>query len=145
MKGLKIRLIKNKKELYQVFKIREIVFIKGQNVPKRMERDKFDNSSKHIIAISKNKPIGCARIRFVHGKAKLERIAVLKNYRGKGFGKMIVNYMINYCKNKNIKDVVMNSQYYLKDYYRKFWFKPVGKPFMEAGIKHIKMYLKGTK
>jgi len=35
----------------------------------------------------------------------------------------------------------MNSQYYLKNYYKKFGFKTRGKTFMEAGIKHIEMYL----
>jgi ElaA protein len=33
----------------------------------------------------------------------------------------------------------MNAQYYLLEYYRKLGFKPKGKPFDEAGIKHIKM------
>lgn len=136
----KIRLVKNKKELENVFKIRHIVFIKEQNVPENIEIDKFDKSAKHMIVLYKNKPIGCARIRFIGSKAKLERIAVLKSYRGKGFGKMIVNYMVNYCKNKNVKKIIMNSQYYLKDYYKKFGFKPRGKTFVEAGIKHIEMY-----
>ena len=54
---------------------------------------------------------------------------------------MIVKYMVNYCKNKNVKTIVMNSQYYLKDYYKKFGFKPRGKTFMEASIKHIEMYM----
>ena len=139
---LKIKLVKNRKELSKVLKVREIVFIKGQNVPRNVERDKFDNAAKQVIVLYNDDPIGCARIRFVGKKAKLERIALLKKYRGKGFGKLIVNYLIEYCKNRNIKDIFMNSQYYLKDYYCKFGFKKIGKPFIEAGIKHIKMYLK---
>lgn len=141
MEKIKIRLVKNKKELENIFKIREIVFIKEQKVAENIEKDKFDRTAKHFILLYKNKPVGCARIRFVDRKAKLERIAVLKSSRGKGFGKMIVNYMVNYCKNKNVKEIVMNSQYYLKDYYKKFGFKPRGKTFMEAGIKHIEMYM----
>ncbi len=139
--NLKIRLIKNKKELEQVFKIRETVFIKEQNVPEDIERDEFDNIAKHIIVLYKNKPIGCARISFVNNKAKLERIAVLEKYRDKGFGKAITNYLIGYCKNKNAKEIFMHSQYYLKDFYKKLGFKPRGKTFMEADIKHIEMYL----
>jgi len=141
-KNLEIRLVKNKKELYQVFKIRFVVFIKGQNVPKDIERDEFDKTAKHVILFYKNKPVGCARIRFMNGKAKLERIAVLKRYRGEGFGKVIVNYLVKYCKNRKIKNIYMNAQYYLKGYYRKFGFEPKGKPFMETKIKHIKMRLK---
>ena len=77
-KNLKVRLIKNKKELGKVLKMREIVFIKEQNVPKDVEKDKLDKVAKHVIVLYKNKPIGCARIRFIGKKAKLERIAILK-------------------------------------------------------------------
>ena len=140
--NLKTRLVKNKKDLKNVFNIRKIIFIKEQGVNREIERDKFDNIAKHVIVLLKNKPIGCARIRFVGKKAKLERIAILKKHRGKGFGKLIVNYLIEYCKNKNVKGIYMNSQYYLKGYYGRLGFKPKGKTFMEAGIKHIKMYLK---
>lgn len=140
--NLKIRLVKDKNELKKVFLIRKIVFVEEQKVPKSMELDEFEKISKHVIAYYGNRPIGCARIRFVNGKAKLERITVLKKYRGKGFGKLIVNHLIKYCKMKGIKKVYMNAQYYLKDYYKKFGFMPTGKPFMEAGIKHIKMHLK---
>ncbi|MBS3113660.1 GNAT family N-acetyltransferase [Candidatus Woesearchaeota archaeon] len=139
--NIQIRLIKNKKELEQVFRIREIIFIREQKVQKNIERDEFDKISKHVIILYKNKPVGCARIRLIGKKAKLERIALLKGYRGRGFGKNIVNYLIKYCKKKDIKEICMNSQYYLKNYYKKFGFKTRGKTFMEAGIKHIEMYL----
>lgn len=142
MEDTKIKIVKNKKELEHVMKIRETVFVIGQNVPRDIEIDEFDKVAKHVIVNYKNIPIGCARIRFVKGKAKLERIAILKEYRGKGFGKIIMNYLINYCKSKKVYGIYMNAQYYLKDYYKKFGFKPIGKTFMEAGIKHIKMHLK---
>src|SRR3989344_6333288 len=100
MKRLIVRIIKNKKELSHVMAIRKIVFIQEQKVKNSLERDGLDKGAKHVIAIYKNTPIGCARIRFVGKKAKLERIAILKKYRGKGFGKNIVEYLIKYSKNK---------------------------------------------
>ncbi len=139
MNGLRIRLIKNKSELKQVLKIREIVFITGQNVPEERELDGLDIVSKHVIVIFNGKPIGCARIRFIGREAKLERIAVLGEYRGKGFGKRLVNYLINYCKKKKVKEIVLHSQYYIRDFYAECGFKPKGKTFMDAGIKHIGM------
>ncbi len=69
----------------------------------------------------------------------------LKNYRGKGFGKLIMQYLIRYCKRKKSKEIVMHAQYYLKGYYYKFGFKIRGKVFMDAGIKHIEMYMKNQK
>ena len=139
--NLKIELVKNKKDLEHVFKIRETVFIKEQKVPKDIERDDFDSIAKHFVVFYRNKPIGCARISFINKKVKLERIALLKKYRGKGFGKIITEYLIEYCKKKNVKEIFMHSQYYLKDFYNKCGFKIRGKTFMEADIKHIEMYL----
>ncbi len=140
--NIKIKLVKNKKDLDKVFKIREIVFVKEQNVPLNRDRDEFDDVAKHVLVLYNNKPVGCARIRFINKKAKLERIAILKKYRGKGFGKKILDYLIKYCKKKNIKNIMMDAQYYLRDYYKKLGFNPRGKIFMDAGIKHIRMHLK---
>ena len=95
---------RNRNDTKNIFKVREIVFIKEQKVPISEEVDGLDKNAKHIIASYKSKPIGCAIIRFIGKKAKLERIALLKNYRGKGFGKNIVKHLIQYCKNKNIKE-----------------------------------------
>ena len=80
------------------------------------------------------------RVRFINRKAKLERIALLKTYRNMGFGKKIMVYLIRYCQRKKVSKIVLHSQYYVKDFYAKFGFKPEGKVFLDAGIKHVKMY-----
>lgn len=142
MKHLAIRLIKNKKELKQIFRIRDIVFGKEQKIPRTLDFDDFDSIAKQIIVLYRGKPVGCARIRFVNGKGKLERIAILKKYRNKGFGKALTIYMINLCENKKVKEIYFHSQYYVRKFYKRLGFKERGKPFMEAGVKHIEMYMK---
>lgn len=144
MKNLQVRLVKNKKELEKVFKIRTVVFVDEQKVPSDLELDEFDTLSKakHVIALYKGKPIGAARIRFIKKKAKLERLALLKKYRGKGFGKAVMDYMVNYCKKKKPKEIILHGQCYAEKFYRKLGFVPRGKTFMDAGIEHIEMYLK---
>ena len=134
-----IRLIKNKAELAQVLRLREIVFIKGQNVPRERERDGLDDSSKHVIVFYKSRPIGCARVRLLGHKAKLERIAILSKYQGRGFGKKLMGYLISYCKRRRITKLVLHSQVYVKGFYAECGFKPHGKKFMDAGIPHIGM------
>ena len=141
MENLKIRPIQNKKELKEAFKIRKKVFQKEQNVSKDIDFDGLDKGADHIIAFYKGKPVGCCRIRFINKKAKWERFAVLKKYRGKGIGKNVTKFVIRYCKEKNVKKLYFHAQYYLKDFYKKQGFKTKGKPFMEANIKHIEMYM----
>lgn len=142
MKKLKIRLAKSKSELSQINKIKEEVFVKEQGVAKDIVFDKNDAVAKHVIAFYNNKVVGCARIRFINNKAKLERIAVLKQYRGKSFGKEIMDYLVDYCRRRKAKEIYFHSQYHAKGFYEKCGFKARGKPFQEAKIKHIGMFTK---
>ncbi len=140
--GLQITLIKNKEEFDEVLKLRKVIFVKGQSVPIERELDGFDDKAKHVILKYNGKPIGCARIRFIHGKAKLERIGILESYRGMGFGEKLTRYLIAYCKRKDAKEIVLHSQDYVQKFYEKFGFKTRGKPFKDAGINHVEMYMK---
>jgi len=137
---LEIREIKNKTELEECFEIRRKVFVIGQNVLKELEWDGLDKEADHIVVKEGKQAVGCARIRFFDKtKAKLERIAILPEYRCKGYGKLLVRFMIDYCKKKKASVITMHAQYYLLEYYKKLGFVPFGKKFEEAGIEHIEM------
>ncbi len=142
MDDFEVRPIKTQKELKKVFEIRNEVFVLEQKVERNIEYDEFEEEATHFIAKINKKSIGCARLRAINQKAKLERIAVLKNYRGNGFGKRITNFMIDYCKSKGFKEIFMHSQLYISDFYEKFGFRKKGEIFEEAGIKHVLMELK---
>lgn len=140
MTELKIKKVENEKELKQVFNIRKKVFIEEQNVPVDVEMDEFDETAEHFIAYIGVTPIGCARIR-TNGFVKLERIAIAKEHRRKGYGTQLTEYLIDISKKDN-KEIIMHSQGYVKNFYKKFGFEIVGEPFYEGGIEHIKMVLK---
>ena len=140
MKDLTIRLVKNKDEFKDVLDIRNKVFVIEQMVPPSLETDEFEDISKHVIALYNNKPIGCGRIRPIGNKIKLERLAVLKNYRSKGIGRQLMNFMIDYAKKQKPEEIFMHAQHYLKDFYEKFGFRTRGEVFDEAGMPHIEMY-----
>ena len=35
--------------------------------------------------------------------------------------------------------ITISAQYYLLDFYKKFGFQPIGEPYDDAGVKHIRM------
>lgn len=119
-----------------------MVFVKEQNVQRERERDEFDTNSNHVLAMHRNKPIGCARIQIIDGRAKLERVAVLKNCRKRGVGALLMDYLVTYCKNNAVEEIFLHAQCEVSDFYKKWGFEPRGEPFMEEGIKHVEMYLK---
>lgn len=144
---IKVKIARTKKELTKCFDIKYNVFHKEQKIPNEIIYDRYDDESEHILAKINNIPGGCARLRVIGKKAKLERMAVLKKYRKRGVGRAIVNYVKKYCRKHHIKEIVLHSQYYIRDFYINCNFKEKGKPFKEAGIKHIEMFidLKGDK
>ena len=142
MKKLEIKKVKNKKEYDETIKIRKTVFVNEQDVPEDLEIDGLDQEAEHFIAYFRNRPVGCARIRTIKGYAKLERIAISTGYRGKGFGKELTNFLIDYCKKRGFSEMHLHSQTYVSDFYKKLGFKPVGKKFFEAGIEHIEMVVR---
>jgi predicted GNAT family N-acyltransferase len=145
VKNLQIKKVHDKKNLRKTITIRKKVFIKEQKVPLDIEIDGFDLEAEHFIAYFDDKPIGCARIRTKDHHAKLERIAIIKEYRGKGYGAELTKFLIDYCKQMNIKEIYLHSQIYVSDFYKKLGFKAKRSHFFEAGIEHVEMFMEINK
>ncbi len=140
---MKIRIADENDKLL-VFKLRTEVFVKEQNVPLEIELDSEYETALHIIAEENETAIGCARIIFDKTKAHIGRLAVKKEYRGKGIGHSICKYIIEYCHKSGYKNIWLNSQTHAVDFYKKIGFIPQGDVFYEAGIEHIKMEINNT-
>jgi predicted GNAT family N-acyltransferase len=137
---IKISLVTTKEQLDQAFMIREQVFCIEQNVDRNIEMDEFDQSAKHILAIVDDKPIATARWRFTDEGAKMERFAVLKEYRGKGIGKKLVKFVLSKLKKQEY--IYLYAQESVLKFYDKCGFETVGSRFYEADIPHKKMVYK---
>ena len=67
--------------------IRMRVFVGEQNVPVEEERDSYEESSQHFLALWKSEAAGTARaIVKEPGRIKIGRVAVLAPYRKLGIG-----------------------------------------------------------
>jgi len=137
-----VRVAGNEKEIGEILRVREIVFMEEQGVSREEEMDEFDKTATHIIAYYNDKVAGCARIRFLGERAKLERLAILKEFRKRGVGKKVLEFMIAHSKEKGVAEAYGHAQLYARDFYEKCGFKARGEEFMEAGIRHIEMYMK---
>ena len=133
--------IVNSADKKKALEIRDLVFCKEQKVSKKIEFDGLDEFCNHYLAKINEIPIGTARIREEKkGTFKIERMAVLKEYRKKGVGKAIIKTILKHYLNlKKVNNLILNSQVEAKDFYKKFGFVEVGEEFVEANIIHIKM------
>ena len=79
--------------LEEAFKIRKKVFVEEQEVDDSEEYE-FEEESTHFIAEINGTYVGTARWRKTDKGVKLERFAVLKEYRSMGVGAALVQTVI---------------------------------------------------
>ena len=83
---IRVKEARSSKLLKQIFEIRRKVFVEEQEVDAREEYDEFETSSTHLVAKFNSLPVGTCRFRNTEKGIKLERFAVLKEYRKDGVG-----------------------------------------------------------
>ncbi|MBF2006162.1 MAG: GNAT family N-acetyltransferase [Chlorogloeopsis fritschii C42_A2020_084] len=140
MSDLIIKLADYQEDFPKIEEIRRIVFQEGQGVDPDLDFDGDDEISEQLIAYLDNEPVGTARIRYLDDKtAKIERLAVLPIARGQGIGKKIMEKALLVIASKNIPEVVLHAQEYVKGLHQQLGFQEEGEVFEEAGIRHVKM------
>ena len=123
------------------FKIRKKVFCEEQNISEDIEFDNLDHLCEHFLIYNKDEAIATARVRKKADHLfKIERVAVLVEYRKLKVGSLLINKIINYYFKKDKKSSIMlHSQVAVEDFYKSLNFTPYGDRFLEDGILHIAM------
>lgn len=131
----------NKNKLHDARLIRKAVFVDEQGIDKGLESS-GDETCDHFIAYIGNRPIGTLRVAYPdNNTAKIERMAVLKDFRSEGIGGKLIEYVLEHFSTKStIKKISLNAQYQVEGFYKKHGFIEDGEVFYEAGLPHIKMY-----
>ena len=138
--NITITKITNPQDLQKVFAIRKTVFVEEQNCPPELEWENEDVSV-HFLAKYNNEDAGACRWRKTEKGYKLERFAVLKEYRGKGIAQEMIKTVLNDLP-VNADYIYLHAQLTAVPLYQKMGFVTEGNQFEEAGIQHYKMVLK---
>jgi len=136
----------NTQELYDILALREEIFIVEQNCPYH-DIDYKDKDSIHIYKLGDNKIISYVRLLpkglSYENSPSIGRVVTKKEYRGKGYSKLLLSEGIKYIsKNFQEKTIEISAQEYLVDFYKSFGFKVEGESYLEDDIPHIHMILK---
>lgn len=134
---IRIEPIKTKQSLDEAHYIRKQVFVVEQGCPEDIEWE-YEDESHHYIAYYNEVPAGTARWRVTNYGIKLERFAILKEFRNKEIGKAL---LIKLLKDTDplAKKRYLHAQIAARNFYLRNGFLPVGETFWEAGIEHVKM------
>ena len=142
--GLNIRKAESPRDIAYCTQIRTIVFVIEQNVPVNREVDEYEGESEYLLVLIDDKPVGTIRWRVIdNNAAKIERMAVLNEFRKNGIGQKLMNEVIeDITKNQNISAIQLGSQDTAIEYYQKFGFSIQGDGYIDGGnIPHHDMVL----
>lgn len=139
--------IKTEAELWQALAIREVVFIEEQHVPEGIERDAEDAKAYHVLAFQGGHAIGTGRLVMLpeppSGEsgawAQIGRMAVLQAHRKARVGAMLLTSLEDEARRRGVTGILLHSQLYALEFYKKQGYEPLGEVFKEAGIDHLEM------
>lgn len=140
---MKFKIAKTLDDIKICHKLREIIFIKEQNVPLSVEKDSKDDSAIHFLLFDdKDTPIGVGRVVAENDIAIVGRVAIVEKFRGKGAGLFLMQNIIEYCKNKDFKKIILSAQEHALDFYIKLNFEIISERYIStSNIPHFKMQL----
>lgn len=121
--------------------IRIKVFILEQKVPEELEWDEYDETAWHAVAKSNHEVIGTGRLIINQSIAKIGRMAIDPEFRGKGIGMEVLKALINKGKENGVQEFILHAQTHAIAFYAREGFEPYGPIFDEAGIPHVEMRL----
>jgi predicted GNAT family N-acyltransferase len=122
-------------------RIRHQVFMVEQGVPPEREIDKDEANSVHFVLYSDNKePMATVRLLpLENGKMKLQRMAVLKEYRRQSLGQKIVEEAENFARRHGYNTILLGAQLPAVPFYEKMGYKAYGDVFIDADMEHLNM------
>ena len=106
----------------------------------QIKKENFDfilnslNENHLILVYEENKiPVGIITLiiefKLIHNGScvgHIEDLVVDSKYRGKNIAKLLIDYCIDYCKNKNCYKIILDAKPELKCFYNKLKFKEQG-------------------
>lgn len=140
--GLTLKIVNNKMRALDMMNIRNKVFVIEQNIPYEDEFDGSDEYTTSFIVCLNNVSIGTFRINELQkGEIKISRFCILKEYRNKGYMTEALHFIEKYLVKKiNPLIITISSQINALPFYLKAGYIKTGDEFIEAGIKHQKIY-----
>lgn len=120
--------------------IRQTVFVDEQKFEE--EFDDIDDKSTHLVFYDGEKAVAIGRFYKGEedGEMRVGRIAVVKEKRKDGVGKIVMKTLEDECKKAGASKIVLSAQLRAKGFYEKCGFVAFGETYFEEWCEHIKMF-----
>jgi predicted GNAT family N-acyltransferase len=139
---IEVRLAQTAKDVEQCLRLRWTVFVEEQGVPPSKELDPHDKEGAvHVLASLDGVPCGAGRLIFSGpGVAKIERMAVIDDVRGRGAGRALLEFLEREARHHGAAKLTLFAQVRARKFYEKAGYLAVGSEFDDGtGIPHLRM------
>lgn len=136
---MEIRITKGLNLSPEAADIRKAVFVVEQGF--RNEFDRTDNDAYHAVLFTdEGIPAACGRLFTSDGRIyTIGRVAVIKEYRKKGFGEKIVTALENKARELGGTETMLSAQLRAKGFYEKLGYLSHGDEYLDEYCPHISM------
>lgn len=122
--------------------IRRAVFIDEQNVDEDIEMDGLEDEGIHVLLTHDGTPAGCARLMIDGTTGKIGRVAVLKEFRGLGLGKAVMEESARILKARGgLRFIRLGAQVHAIAFYESLGYHVDGAEYLDANIPHRPMVM----
>lgn len=132
-------------EMYEIFKIRNEVFVVEQQCIYQ-DCDNKDRNAYHLFALKNGRVAAYLRILdkgISYDEISIGRVIVGREYRGKGLAKEMMLKAIEFIEsNLNETTIRISAQQYLLNFYKSLGFDQVSDVYLEDNIPHVEMLYK---
>ena len=127
----------------RAFEVRREVFVREQGVPEEEEidaHDRSDASACHVLLTLDERPAAAGRF-FARpdGAVQIGRMAVRAEFRGRGYGRAMLDALVAEAGKRGYARVVLHAQTHARGFYELAGFTAHGPEFLDAGIAHVEM------
>ena len=121
--------------------IRKIVFKNEIGISESELFDEYDVHCDHFIIFDGKNVVGSVRFVLYEKTIKLERMAILQEYRKNNYGKNSILQLREFYNSLGYTQIFLDSIYSVRGFYKKCGFLEQGKIFQRVGIEHVRMSL----
>lgn len=142
MSNIEVRPIKNEQELEDMYSQRWLVLRAPLGMDRGTEKDKYDNSAFHLVAVCNDRVIGSARLRLLSPElGSIAYVAVLPEFCHQGIGTKLIEKLIEKAQEQNLNNLRLMSRMSALNFYKRLGFREMDEQFDYLGLPHVFMYL----
>ena len=138
-----MEIIRAQGRIADCIEVRKTVFVEEQGIDVSLEIDGFDDPDsgcEHFLMLEDGRPVGTFRAYFEDPETvHLQRFCILREYRGRGYGREALRFAEGYYTAKGAKKLTFGAQQTAIGFYERCGYRVVSDFFEDAGIPHKTM------